>query len=359
MKKELSAIDVHFLVKELKKLEHGLVDKIYQKGEDIYIRVYAQNVGKVHLIITKRLLFLSEKKQDVTTLPHFSALLRKYLSRARIAAIDQLPGQRIIRLTCEKENKFYLYVELFNKGNTIFCDENDIIIGVLERQIWKDRRIAPKEKYIVAERKTLITLSQEEVAHELLSLDENISKKLAMSIGKRYAEEVCARAGVDPKAKTINAEEAKKTSQSLLSIFNEPLSPTSYLKDGEVVDITPFPFVSYSLESEQLKTFSEAFAEQYAKEHPEAETTEDKRIRQIEKRIQMQKDRALKLQKSVDENTRKGELLYENYAVVQEILEGILKAREKLSWKEIEEKLKDHPIVKRINSKTGEITLEL
>ena len=35
------------------------------------------------------------------------------------------------------------------------------------------------------------------------------------------------------------------------------------------------------------------------------------------------------------------------------------KAREKLSWKEIKEKLKGHKMVKEVNEKEGTVTIEL
>ena len=65
------------------------------------------------------------------------------------------------------------------------------------------------------------------------------------------------------------------------------------------------------------------------------------------------------LEKAVDENRRKGELLYEHYQELEEALRAIKKAKEKLSWKEIKEKLKGNKLVKDILEKERKIIVEV
>ena len=73
----------------------------------------------------------------------------------------------------------------------------------------------------------------------------------------------------------------------------------------------------------------------------------------------MQEAKIIELQKSADENQRKGEAIYEKYQLAFSILEEIKKARKTHSWKEIKEKLKGHKIIKEVNEKTGEIVLDI
>ena len=65
------------------------------------------------------------------------------------------------------------------------------------------------------------------------------------------------------------------------------------------------------------------------------------------------------LRQQADENQRKGELLYENYQVVKDILDELNIAKKKYSWKEIKEKLKGHKLVKQINEKDQEVVIEI
>ena len=59
------------------------------------------------------------------------------------------------------------------------------------------------------------------------------------------------------------------------------------------------------------------------------------------------------------QSQRTGELIYENYQLVKDILTQIQEARKKYTWQEIKQKLKDHDIIKEVNEKTGELILEL
>ena len=65
------------------------------------------------------------------------------------------------------------------------------------------------------------------------------------------------------------------------------------------------------------------------------------------------------LEKKAAENNKKGELIYENYQMIESILKEINKAREKYSFDEIKEKLKGHKVVKDVDGKNKRIVIEL
>ena len=79
----------------------------------------------------------------------------------------------------------------------------------------------------------------------------------------------------------------------------------------------------------------------------------------MQKIIEAQSKRKDELEKSSAQDQRKGELLYEQYALLSDILSQIKEARKNLSWDEIKEKLKGHKIIKRINSAKGIITVNI
>ena len=58
------------------------------------------------------------------------------------------------------------------------------------------------------------------------------------------------------------------------------------------------------------------------------------------------------------DNTLKGEKIYENYALIEEVLKEIIKAKEKFTIKEIKEKIKGQKVIKDVN-KDETVVIEL
>ena len=74
--------------------------------------------------------------------------LRKYLNNAILRGLEQKQAERIVVFELEKEERYYLIIELFSKGNVILAGQDYRIIGVLEQQAWKGRTVKVNEKYI-------------------------------------------------------------------------------------------------------------------------------------------------------------------------------------------------------------------
>ena len=75
--------------------------------------------------------------------------------------------------------------------------------------------------------------------------------------------------------------------------------------------------------------------------------------------IEKQEKSVKKLEKEIEENTKIGELMYNKYQLIEDVLNQINFARKKHSWKEIKDKLKGHKVVKEINEKEGKIVIEI
>ena len=81
--------------------------------------------------------------------------------------------------------------------------------------------------------------------------------------------------------------------------------------------------------------------------------------KKLESILRRQKLQIKGFEESLEDNQKKAELLYENYTKVQKILDGLKKARQDHSWKEIKDMLKDKKMVKNINEKNNEIIIDL
>ena len=66
-----------------------------------------------------------------------------------------------------------------------------------------------------------------------------------------------------------------------------------------------------------------------------------------------------KIEQAASDLQRKGELIYEHYQELQDILTELNKAKAKFSLQEIRKKLKGHPKIKDINPKTGDVVIEI
>ncbi|MBI2574321.1 NFACT family protein [Candidatus Woesearchaeota archaeon] len=328
MKSELSSIEVGLLANEFKQLLGAKIDQIYKlKDKDVVLQLHLPNQGrkKVRVMVPKAI-FLTDQSLDFPEKPPgFCLLLRKYLSGSRLSAVAQLKSERIMEFVFSKAESYKLVVELFSKGNIVLCSSDGTIIGAAERQVWSDRKIVPGSIYSFPTKK----YSFYDAGHEALlgmfhsSDRDSVVKSLAMDLGLGgiYAEEAC-----------------------LLS---------------SAVNAVPFRLRLYEgMECKLFSSFSSALDYYYSHEFKELSGF-DRRVASLQHIISEQEEMLESMRRDVEESTAKAEAIYHNYAVVQDIIEELSKARKKYSWKEIREKLKGHAVVKEIDEAQGKVVVEL
>jgi len=367
MKRQLSSLDLHYLLKELDVLKDSRVDKIYQPEKNIIIfRFFKSGVGKKLLKIdVTRSLFLTDEKTGETL--GFGMFLRKHLANNYLHDISQIEPERILKLTFRsKDDKKNLYLELFGKGNAILCDENDIILNSLEHHEFKDRTIKPKIKYKhpIMEY-NLFNLSKKDLTELFKNTKKNsivITLATGLGLGGIFSEEVCLLANLDKKTNPNKLE--SKEIESILNIINKlpnkKLEPITYYKDNKIIDFSPFKLMSYDdYESKPMKIFSEAISLFYSQFIEAKESAFDKKINDINRIIAEQKETIKQLGKKEQKSRQKGELIYSNFQLIEEILKEINKASKKYSWKEIKEKLKGHKVIKEVNDKDKLVVVDV
>ncbi len=356
MKTNISIVDLYFILPELEELTGAIVDKIFHANGSIFIRFYSQKIGKKVLVINKRMVFLMDKKPSETSKSGFCELLRKYLGRAKVISVKQIPGQRILEICL---GEYILFVELFSKGNIILCDTSQKIIGALHKTKI-GRVIQAGEKYELEERTSLFDMKKSDLVNYLLSSTENCSKSLAGFVGKTFAFEICHRSGIESKQIISTKKEAEEIYATVNALAKAIPKPVIYFKEDEIIETSPVELETFREHTcKHVETVSHTFRKIFQTAQKPAPTAYDKKLEQINRRIKTQEERMKKLQKQSEEYQKIGELIYTKYAVVQDVLDSIHKARETMSWKEIKAKLKGHKIVKSINEKTGEIIVEI
>ena len=358
-KKSISSFELAALVNELQFIVGGKLSQIYHQDKmELLFSLHARGKGKQLLkIIPGKFLCLTSEKGDIPLRPTgFCMQLRKYVSNASINKIEQKNSERIVIFELEKNEKFYLIIELFSKGNIILTNSEYKIIGTLQRQIWKDRSVKAHEQYVFPASDVNWKLLQEKRLKEILSNSEkrNIATTLAteVGLGGLYAEEVCKRAGID---KNLLPADVKKVKE-IIGAIKEMLL-LIHKSSGLIYEnqITPFELLDEEIK-EKRDTYNQAIdtINPFQKISPYKQ-----RIATIEKTISMQKEAIKKQEDKIELNTRKGEVIYEKYAKLQKMIDIVDELKKEKGWDEIKASLRKEKKIVSVDLKKKSVVINL
>lgn len=373
MQYQLSAFDLHFLIKELKEsLIDARVDKIYQpEKKDFLFTFHVPSKGKfMFKLMLPSVMYFTEFKEEMPTHPpHFCLFLRKHLSGSFLRDIRQCGFERVAEFIFENKNgKKHLLIEFFSRGNIILTEDDYTIRNLLEIQAWKDRKLRGNVKYEFPKRKyNPLEMGFDEFSECIEESDkEAIVKTLALDLGLggRYAEELCYRAGVDKNKYYVQDEDKNKLFSELEKFRHEPLAPNVVYDNEQPKAILPINVQTVEGEKKEFNSFNEALDNVLAGEMIETEKEKklapfEKKKRKLELQIKQQEEQIEKMQKEAELNQKKGELVYNNYHILEPMFNELRDIIKKHPQKEIKEKLQDHKVIKDINFKDKQVTVEL
>ncbi len=369
MKTHLASLEMHFLIKELQFLADSKIDKIYNPSKkEILLQLYISGIGKKILRIkSPEFFYLTDRKEEAEKPTGFCMFLRKILNSARIRAISQLEFERILRIDFEtKQGKYSLIAEMFSKGNIILLKENKILIAA-ENQEWSDRAVKPKEEYKYPKKRyNFLKISEDELKNLLEESEkESLVKILALDLGLggTYAEELCLISKVDKNKKKFTDSEVKRLYDGIDVLKSKKTEASIFLKNSEIVDITPFKLDYYGSFVQEIKnSYNEAmdlaFTKVVAREVKEQKSKYEKQLEKFENMIEEQQRGIDEFKSEYLNNQRKGELIYENYLLFSEVLKFISESRKKHSMEELKKMLKNFDSIKEFDEKKGEIIFE-
>lgn len=338
--KELSALDLHHLIQEFQLVADSKVENIYQKAGTVFFIFHKSGHGKIILkIMLPHFIYMTDYKEEMPqNPPQFCTNLRKHLKTARIRSIEQLDFERILKLKfTTKDKTYYLMIELFSKGNAILCNEQMKIIYPMTHQKWKDRLIKGGQMYKYPKKDiNPLTLTEKKLSDLLnTTKKDSIVTLIAsdLSFGGTHAEEVC---------KTLNISKTEKPKK------NDPKLLYTTIKKF----LNKVPKLNDQLDKALTEKTIKEQKETKEKSHKEKKT-------KVSKILDSQNKIILSLKKGLEENNQKGELIYQNYNIINSTINELNKIRKNHTWKEIKEKLKKHKLIKKVDEKNRKITLEL
>ncbi|MGV8087224.1 MAG: NFACT family protein [Candidatus Woesearchaeota archaeon] len=375
MKKEISSLELYYLIKELKVIEESKIDRIYNSkdnSKELLISCHITGKGKTLLrILLPGIIFLDNTKDSSGTPTGFGMMLRKYLEGGRVRSLEQKDFERVITIDIETKMDselvtYHLVIELFGKGNIIFCDNKFKILNILEEQKWKDRILKRQETYLYPKSLTnILNIHEKEFIEQLKSSNkESIVKALAITfnLGGTYAEELCYITGIEKSENTKTI-----TDKKYLELYKNTILLTHKELQANASSENIFPFVleSYKTpEEKKYNTFSDAIRDNYDKlMHIESKNDLNKELEKISNIIKEQMKLLDECEQEYLTNQKKGEIIYEKYQEIDDILKTIKEARKKYSWKEIKQKLNDNPkfqkTLKDIDEKNNSIIINI
>lgn len=354
MKEEIASMDLVGLVQELKVLEGARIDKFYQRDNEIIIHAYKPGDQKYRLFMTDGKAFLTKFKREMPDKPpSFCMYLRKRLGGRSIEEVKQYEFDRILEFHTEEH---ILICELFRNGNFILVNKNMEIENAMTYGDASGGREIQKDEEYEYPSSDQSGIREDELFEE--NADDKIVVILAaeVGLGGSWAEEMCARADIDKN--TPAGELTEEQRDTIIDTVNEAfkqlkggeLDPKVYYEvdeDGELpVAATPVPFVTYddADKTREFDTFSRAL-DIYFTEKEKAEYVREKtkayreKKETLEHRLEQQERKVEGMKTAIEENKEKGDIIYENYSVVEDVIDTVHKAQKQYDNDEIEDRL--------------------
>ena len=326
MKREFSYVELTYLVKEWQEWIGARISRIIMADSQLSFELYKTGGNKTNLNVLLPMAWIGDYKPAAPlVVSSFAAQLRKLVEGCKIKDVTLVKGERIIVINCGEHEIIF---QLYGKGNLIVTKDK-LIVAVL----YKGKEIFPHSPLEIKEK-----------ADPAL---QKSSEELTAIIGKIYAKEVLLR------------------KIPVKKLIEQKTNPCVVIQNGVIINITPFPLKQYEKhECRRHDTYNEAInsvMKQRTKLILQERVSKsfDEKITRLKNIITAQEVHLDKQKKEVQTNQEAGELIYENYTAVKEVLDVLQKARKKYSWEEIREKLKNHKLIKDVDEKKGKIILDL
>lgn len=302
---ELTGRDVRAIVRALQPAVEGKIQKVY--GTDrftLVLDLYARDLPYRYLYVElPSLLFVSNDKVEMPSKPTgLAQRIRGQLQGLKIAAIEQHGMDRIVIFRLVGRTSYSLVIELFSKGNALVLDEQGVIKNLAIRESFGSRDVRPGAVYAFPPTAKLDPDSLEFEQGKHL-----IAQIAAAGFGGQVAERILEPFVSDVSSATI--EDLKDPEALKTAIIAERDATLFRLEGGRLVaDDAGMPILDLLAQHADLEPA------------PVGEERERKRVSKGERAIEIQSKRVDELKDRREDDLRRGEVLFEQYALFEEIL---------------------------------------
>lgn len=370
---QLAALDIYTIVYELQDLIGGFIDKIYQLSSDeILIRVNNRKTKQKDLLYahSNGVFFRTHNSFETPMKPTtFAMTLRKHITNGRITEIKQHEFDRIIKITIQKKETYTLLFELIPNGNIILLNQENKIIMPLKHQQWSQRSIRTHSTYQPPPGQVNpFIVDFEEFKKIVQQSDADLVRSLAvkLSLGGKYAEELCTHLSIPKKIDT-----AQLTNQHYKHIFEKLQNFLNHFKQYQFFpkivvlenkkEVIPFPFTIYNHEKmEPVSSFSKGIETISTPQSKESKKSPLKKKKEKLIRQKKQQENAIKdFETKVEQTKHQGDIIYLHYTTIEQLLNDIQENRKLFTKEELNEVLNQKEIIKHFSADSPLLTLRL
>ncbi|MBY9003009.1 MAG: DUF814 domain-containing protein [Candidatus Lokiarchaeota archaeon] len=359
-----SNFEVHTISKELDQiLSEGTIVNVYELENLLILKISTKTREKVNLIVKNdSRINLTDYDYPIPKFPsQYITSLRKLLKNRRIKSVSQYEFDRIIIIEIhsyeEGDSKFV--IELFNKGNYLFLDENNIIKIAKSYKKFRDRDVLANREYEFPSQRGIgfLTINEMEFIDVIKDSDDEIVRILARKIGISglISEELCFRAKIE---KTTNARSLNDTQLKEFFIifknlrnqllFGEIKAHIIYEENEKQFAVLPFELEMFlNFNKIYYDTFNQAVDTYYSKLDlsaikPHQNQKISTKIDAHKRILQNQEEYLQELHKKKEKYYEYGDFIYAHFGELEKLFHVISEAKDKgYNWYEINEKLLD------------------
>ena len=264
----MDGLTLGFMARELKEtLNGGKIEKVNQPEKDMLVLlIHAQ--GKNHKLLLSaapsfaRAHLTNASYQNPADAPMFCMLMRKHLQAGRITGLEQLGGDRVLKITVESKDELgdtaprELYLELMGRHSNLTLVKDGRIIDAIRHvsgDMSRVRQALPGLPFVPPPAQDKIDpaeLTEEALSDKLTALAGPLDKALAASIrglSPVAAREIAFRATGMHRTDLADLNLAS-LAQVVCAFFRrlpEIAKPTAQMgPDGLMADVLPFPYLS-------------------------------------------------------------------------------------------------------------------
>lgn len=257
-----------FMTRELQEtLRDGRIEKVSQPEKDMLV-LLVRAQGKNHRLLLSaapsfaRAHLTQAPYQNPEEAPMFCMLMRKHLQGGRIAAIEQLGGDRVLKLTVENKDELgdnstrELYLELMGRHSNLTLVKDGRIVDAIRHvsgDMSRVRQALPGLPFVPPPAQDKIdpaALTEAGLSARFAGLSGPLDKALAAAVrglSPAAAREIAFRVAGLHRAEIsdMNKEDLARTVCGFFDRLPLLFQPTVQMDaDGLMADVLPYPYLS-------------------------------------------------------------------------------------------------------------------
>ncbi len=274
----MDGLTLGFMARELQEaLRDGRIEKVTQPEKDMLVLLIRAQ-GKNHKLLLSaapsfaRAHLTDASYQNPADAPMFCMLMRKHLQAGRITALEQLGGDRVLKITIENKDELgdsaprELYLELMGRHSNLTLVKDGRIVDAIRHvsgDMSRVRQALPGLPFVpppAQDKLDPAELTEEGLARKLSALAGPLDKALGASIrglSPAAAREIAFRATGMHRTElgSLKIDDLSRVVCDFFRRLPEIAHPTAQMgADGLMADVLPFPYLS--LETDLQKPYS-------------------------------------------------------------------------------------------------------